>query len=174
MGLNQTDTYLLLAAERVAYEDKGRVAGRSSQGIRYLPGISYSFTQPIEMRVSEMIIGVRGDIAVKIFGPDLEQLNSYATQVEQVLKTISGNQDVYTVQNDGVQYMQVIVDRMQAGRLGLSVEDVQDALRVQIEGQQAGTVIEGNRRTPILFALLNRCGCHLQSFPQFVSLEKTV
>ncbi|MFY0099734.1 efflux RND transporter permease subunit, partial [Acinetobacter baumannii] len=82
-----------------------------------LPGISYSFTQPIEMRVSEMIIGVRGDIAVKIFGPDLDQLNGYATQVEQILKTVSGNQDVYTVQNDGVQYMRVVVDRMQAGRL---------------------------------------------------------
>ncbi|MFX7506763.1 efflux RND transporter permease subunit, partial [Acinetobacter baumannii] len=72
-----------------------------------------------------MIIGVRGDIAVKIFGPDLDQLNGYATQVEQILKTVSGNQDVYTVQNDGVQYMRVVVDRMQAGRLGLSVEDVQ-------------------------------------------------
>jgi cobalt-zinc-cadmium resistance protein CzcA len=102
------------------------------------------------MRVSEMIIGVRGDIAVKIFGPDLDQINSYATQIVQILKTISGNEDVYTVQNDGVQYMRVVVDRMQAGRLGLSVEDVQDALRVQIEGQQAGVVIEGNRRTPIL------------------------
>ena len=115
-----------------------------------LPGISYSFTQPIEMRVSEMIIGVRGDIAVKIFGPDLAQLNLYASQVEAVLKTITGNQDVYTVQNDGVQYLRVVVDRLQAGRLGLSVEEIQEALRMQVEGQRAGNVIEGNRRTPIV------------------------
>jgi cobalt-zinc-cadmium resistance protein CzcA len=151
MGLNQTDTYLLLKPQSEwRMKTKDELLAEIRKVLDTLPGISYSFTQPIEMRVSEMIIGVRGDIAVKIFGPDLEQLNSYATQVEQVLKTISGNQDVYTVQNDGVQYMRVIVDRMQAGRLGLSVEDVQDALRVQIEGQQTGTVIEGNRRTPIL------------------------
>lgn len=151
MGLNQTDTYLLLKPQSEwRMKTKDELLAEIRKVLDTLPGISYSFTQPIEMRVSEMIIGVRGDIAVKIFGPDLEQLNSYATQVEQVLKTISGNQDVYTVQNDGVQYMRVIVDRMQAGRLGLSVADVQDALRVQIEGQQTGTVIEGNRRTPIL------------------------
>jgi heavy metal efflux pump (cobalt-zinc-cadmium) len=151
MGLNQTDTYLLLKPQSEwRMKTKDELLAEIRKVLDTLPGISYSFTQPIEMRVSEMIIGVRGDIAVKIFGPDLDQLNSYATQVEQVLKTVAGNQDVYTVQNDGVQYMRVVVDRMQAGRLGLSVEDVQDALRVQIEGQQAGTVIEGNRRTPIL------------------------
>ena len=102
------------------------------------------------MRVSEMIIGVRGDLAVKIFGPDLDKLNEYARQIETLLKTIPGNQDVYTVQNDGVQYLTVAVDRLQAGRLGLSVEEIQDGLRTQIEGQRAGIVIEGNRRTPIV------------------------
>ena len=115
-----------------------------------MPGIKYSFTQPIEMRVSEMIIGVRGDLAVKIFGTDLAQLNEYASRVEALLKTVPGNQDVYTVENDGVQYLRVAVDRLQAGRLGLSVEEIQDALRTQIEGQRAGIVIEGNRRTPIV------------------------
>ena len=115
-----------------------------------MPGIKYSFTQPIDMRVSEMIIGVRGDLAVKIFGPELDQLNNYARQVEALLKTVTGNQDVYTVENDGVQYLRVTVDRLQAGRLGLSVEEIQDALRMQIEGQRAGVVIEGNRRTPIV------------------------
>ena len=115
-----------------------------------MPGFEYSFTQPIEMRVSEMIIGVRGDLAVKIFGPDLVQLNTYASQIETLLKTVPGNEDVYTVQNDGVQYLRVAVDRLQAGRVGLTVEDVQDALRTQVEGQRAGIVVEGNRRTPII------------------------
>lgn len=151
MGLNQTDTYLLLKPQG-EWRMKGKEALLTEvrKVLDTLPGISYSFTQPIEMRVSEMIIGVRGDIAVKIFGPDLSKLNEYASQVEQVLKTINGNQDVYTVQNDGVQYMRVVVDRLQAGRLGLSVDDIQDALRMHVEGQQAGNVIEGNRRTPIL------------------------
>ena len=151
MGLNQTDTYLLLKPQG-EWRMKGKEALLTEvrKVLDGLPGISYSFTQPIEMRVSEMIIGVRGDIAVKIFGADLDQLNQYASQVETVLKTIPGNQDVYTVQNDGVQYLRVVVDRLQAGRLGLSVEEIQDALRMQIEGQRAGNVIEGNRRTPIV------------------------
>ena len=97
-----------------------------------------------------MIIGVRGDIAIKRFGPDLDNLNQYAGEVEAVPKTILGNRDVYTVQNDGVQYLRVLVDRLQAGRLGLAIEKVQDALRTQIERQQAGSAIEGNRRTPIV------------------------
>ena len=151
MGLNQTDSYLLLKPQNQwRMKNKAALLTEVRTVLDGLPGISYSFTQPIEMRVSEMIIGVRGDIAVKIFGPELGPLNQYASQVEAVLKTISGNQDVYTVQNDGVQYLRVVVDRLQAGRLGLSVEEIQDALRMQIEGQRAGTVIEGNRRTPIL------------------------
>ena len=151
MGLNQTDTYLKLKPTREwRMQSKEALMNEVRKVLDGLPGIQYSFTQPIEMRVSEMIIGVRGDVAIKIFGPDLKQLNQYASQVEAIVKTIPGNQDVYTVQNDGVQYLQVAVDRLQAGRLGLSVEEIQEALRMQIEGQRAGIVIEGNRRTPIV------------------------
>ena len=151
MGLNQTDAYLLLKPQgEWRMKTKGALMDEVRKVLDPMPGIKYSFTQPIEMRVSEMIIGVRGDLAIKIFGPDLHKLNEYASQVEALLKTVSGSQDVYTVQNDGVQYLRVAVDRLQAGRLGLSVEEVQDALRQQIEGQRAGVVIESNRRTPIV------------------------
>ncbi|MEW6312510.1 MAG: CusA/CzcA family heavy metal efflux RND transporter [Pseudomonadota bacterium] len=151
MGLNQTDTYLLLKPQgEWRMKSKEDLMDEVRKVLDPMPGIEYSFTQPIEMRVSEMIIGVRGDLAVKIFGPDLDKLNAYARQVESLLKTVPGNQDVYTVQNDGVQYLRVVVDRLQAGRLGLSVEEIQDELRTQIEGQQEGIVVEGNRRTPIV------------------------
>jgi cobalt-zinc-cadmium resistance protein CzcA len=151
MGLNQTDTYLQLKPrDEWRMKSKEALMDEIRKVLDPMPGIEYSFTQPIEMRVSEMIIGVRGDLAVKIFGPDLDKLNAYASQVETLLKTVPGNQDVYTVQNDGVQYLQVAVDRLQAGRLGLSVEEIQDALRTQIEGQRAGIVIEGSQRTPIV------------------------
>ena len=151
MGPNQTDTYLLLKPQgEWRMKTKEALMDEVRKVLDPMPGIKYSFTQPIEMRVSEMIIGVRGDLAVKIFGPDLNKLNDYAGQVEALLKTVSGNQDVYTVENDGVQYLRVAVDRLQAGRLGLSIEEIQDALRMQIEGQRAGVVIEGNRRTPIV------------------------
>ena len=151
MGLNQTDTYLLLKPQgEWRMKSKEALMEEVRKVLDPMPGIKYSFTQPIEMRVSEMIIGVRGDLAIKIFGPDLHKLNEYAGQVEALLKTVSGNRDVYTVKNDGVQYLRVAVDRLQAGRLGLSVEEIQDALRLQIEGQRAGVVIESNRRTPIV------------------------
>ncbi|MFC2973746.1 efflux RND transporter permease subunit [Azotobacter bryophylli] len=151
MGLNQTDTFLLLKPrEEWRMETKDELMEELRKVLDPIPGIEYSFTQPIEMRVSEMVIGVRGDLAIKIFGPDLAQLNEYARLIVELLKTVPGNQDVYTVQNDGMQYLRVAIDRLQAGRLGLNVEEIQDALRAQIEGQRAGVVIEGNRRTPIV------------------------
>ena len=151
MGLNQTDTFLVLKPrDEWKLADKAALIAKIRTVLDQMPGISYSFTQPIDMRVSEMIIGVRGDVAIKVFGPDLKTLNELAGQVEAVMKKVPGNQDVYTVENDGVQYLRVAVDRQVAGRYGLSVEDVQDALRVQIEGQRAGTVIDGNRRIPIV------------------------
>ncbi|MRD49592.1 CusA/CzcA family heavy metal efflux RND transporter [Caenimonas koreensis DSM 17982] len=151
MGLNQTDTFLVLKPrEDWQLADKDALIDKIRKVLDDLPGVKYSFTQPIDMRVSEMIIGVRGDVAIKVFGPELDKLNELATQIEALIKQVPGNQDVYTVENDGVQYLRVAVDRLAAGRYGLSVEDVQDALRVQIEGQRAGTVIDGNRRIPIV------------------------
>ena len=151
MGLNQTDTFLVLKPrDEWKLADKPALIEKIRTVLNQMPGISYSFTQPIDMRVSEMIIGVRGDVAIKIFGPDLATLNELASLVEAQMKKVPGNQDVYTVANAGVQYLRVVVDRLVAGRYGLSVEEVQDALRVQIEGQRAGTVIDGNRRIPIV------------------------
>ena len=179
MGLNQTDTFLVLKPRNEwKLANKEALIAKIRTVLDQMPGISYSFTQPIDMRVSEMIIGVRGDVAIKVFGPDLKTLNELAGQVEAVMKKVPGSQDVYTVENDGVQSLRVVVDRLVAGRYGLSVEDVQDALRVQIEGQRAGTVIDGNRRIPIVlrgpdavkvspaeFASLSIMGADGQSVP---------
>lgn len=151
MGLNQTDTFLVLKPrEDWEVANKEALIDKIRGVLDQLPGVAYSFTQPIDMRVSEMIIGVRGDVAIKVFGPDLATLNDLAGQIVTLMKEVPGNQDVYTVENDGVQYLRVVVDRLAAGRYGLSVEDVQDALRVQVEGQRAGTVIDAGRRIPIL------------------------
>lgn len=150
MGLNQTDTFLILKPRSEwRMDSKDELLDELRKVLDQLPGTAYSFTMPIEMRVSEMIMGVRGDVAVKVFGPDLATLNRLAGEIEATLKTVSGNQDVYTVVNDGVQYLSVVVDRLAAGRFGLSVEEVQEALRLQIQGVEAGTVLEGVRRVPI-------------------------
>jgi cobalt-zinc-cadmium resistance protein CzcA len=150
MGLNQTDTFLVLKPRREwRAGGKDALVANIRSTLDALP-IKYSFTQPIEMRVSEMIIGVRGDIAIKVFGADLATLDELARRIEGIVKGVAGSQDVYTVQNDGVQYLRVVVDRMAAGRFGLDIEDVQDALRAQVEGQRAGIVTDGNQRVPIV------------------------
>jgi cobalt-zinc-cadmium resistance protein CzcA len=113
-------------------------------------GMDIAFTQPIEMRVSEMLTGTRGDLAIKVFGTDLAELNALAEKIAGLLKTIPGAQDVLTVKNEGVQYFTVEVDRLMAGRFGLSIEDIAAALRAQVEGQALGLVLEGGRRTPLV------------------------
>jgi heavy metal efflux system protein len=114
------------------------------------PGIAFKFTQPIEMRVSEMLTGTRGDVAVKLFGPDLEVLNEKAADIVDVLKGISGSSDVFTRENAGMQFLQLVIDRSAAGRLGLDSDSIQTLLRSQIEGLNLGIVQEGIKRTPLI------------------------
>jgi cobalt-zinc-cadmium resistance protein CzcA len=102
------------------------------------------------MRVSEMLTGVRGDLAIKIYGTDLAQLNALAAQTESLIAKLPGATDTLTVRNDGVQYLQIEIDRLAAGRFGLSAEQIQADLRRWIEGQPIGTVQEAGRRTPLV------------------------
>jgi cobalt-zinc-cadmium resistance protein CzcA len=151
MGLNETDIFMVL---RPKSEWRMRSKDELVEAIRVVldefPGIAYGFTQPIEMRVSEMLTGVRGDVAVKLFGPDLDVLNDYAAEIAGVLRDIDGSEDVFTSQNEGVQYYELEVDRLAAGRFGLEVEGLQRILRAQLEGLPLGIVQEGSRRTPLL------------------------
>ena len=151
MGLNQTDTFLVLKPiEQWRTPNKEWLADQLREVMKDFPGITYSFTQPIDMRVSEMLTGVRGDIAVKVFGPDLGELARIAGEIETLLKNTPGSEDAFTLKNDGVQYLRINVDRLAAGRLGLNIEELQAALRSVVEGQPAGLVIEPGRRTPLV------------------------
>jgi len=114
------------------------------------PGVGYAFTQPIEMRVSEMLTGVRGDLAIKIFGDDQAQLNASADAIVDILKGIRGAEDVYTPRNEGAQYYRLVADPMSAGRVGISVDELQRDLRTQVNGVRVGTVFEGARRVPLI------------------------
>ena len=114
------------------------------------PGLEFSFTQPIAMRVSEMLTGTRGDVAIKVFGTNMTALNDLGAQIVKIVEGIKGSEDAYTVKNDGVQYYRVVIDRLAAGRLGLNVDDISNTLRTQVEGRQLGSVIEEGRRTPLL------------------------
>ncbi|NCA26943.1 MAG: efflux RND transporter permease subunit, partial [Methylophilaceae bacterium] len=151
MGLNQTDQFLILnPRDTWRSPDKNVLIDRLREVMQDLPGIAYSFTQPIDMRVNEMILGVRGDLAIKIFGPDLNTLNQHAQHIKKILESIKGSQDAYTPQNSGVQYLRIEIDRMAAGRLGFNVTQIEDILRAHVEGKVLGIVQEGQRRTPLL------------------------
>ncbi len=151
MGLNQTDTFLVLKPiAQWRRPDKAWVSDRLREVLAEFPGTAYTFSQPIEMRVAEMVVGVRGDLALKIYGHDLDQLNGLAAKMAEVLRGLKGAEDVFTLKNEGVQYFRVAIDRLAAGRLGLQVDDIADALRAQVEGQLAGLVLEPGRRTQLL------------------------
>src|SRR4029079_10574739 len=151
MGPNQTDTFLVLKpADQRQTADKPALMQQLRQTLAQFPGLSFGFTQPIDMRVQEMISGVRGDVAVKIFGPDITKLNEIASKLSAILSGIDGAEDVYTTLNEGAQYYTVSVNRLEAGRLGLAVDTIAGSLRTQIEGRIIGTALEEGRRTPIL------------------------
>jgi cobalt-zinc-cadmium resistance protein CzcA len=151
MGLNQTDSFLELAPRSEwGVDDKEALIDAVRDVLDDFPGTSYAFTQPIEMRVSEMLTGTRGDLAVKIFGPDLTTLNQLAAQIETLLNGIDGAQDVYTLTNEGVQYLEVSPDRQRAGARGVDVVALQETLRAQVEGMPVGTVVQEGRRIPLM------------------------
>ncbi|MCB4858708.1 CusA/CzcA family heavy metal efflux RND transporter [Sphingobium sp. PNB] len=150
MGPNETDSFVRLKPQSEWRGDKDFVVGEMRKAMEGMPGIQPSFTQPIEMRVSEMLTGARGDLAVKIFGPDLATLADLAGQVQRTLSSISGASEVLTVANDSVDYLQLDIDRAAAGRFGMPVDRMQDALRAQVEGIHAGIVAEGQKRVPIM------------------------
>lgn len=151
MGLNETDNFLVLKPQaQWRTPDKNAIIDDIRRVMAEFPGLEFSFTQPIAMRVSEMLTGSRGDVAIKIFGTDIQKLSELAEQMVEVVGKIKGSEDAYTVKNNGVQYYRVAIDRLAAGRLGLSVEEISNTLRTQVEGRQLGMVIEPGRRTPLL------------------------
>ncbi len=151
MSLNDTDGFLILKPrEQWSVPDKAALMENIRAVMADFPGVTFAFTQPIEMRVDEMLTGVRGDLAIKIFGEDQEDLNRTADAIVKVVQDISGTEEVYTPRNEGAQYYRLVVDRLAAGRFGLSVEALEDLLRTQIEGMQVGTVYQGIRRIPLV------------------------
>lgn len=151
MGLNETDSFLVLADRKDwRRKDKAWLTDEIRKVAAQFPGVEATFTQPIEMRVSEMLTGSRGDLAVKVFGPDLKTLGDLAGRIETTLRNTRGASDVYTVAGDSVTYLQLDVDRAAAVRAGLSAEALQQELRAQLEGAPAGVVIEPGKRTTIL------------------------
>jgi heavy metal efflux system protein len=118
-----------------------------------VPGNNYEFTQPIQMRFNELISGVRSDVAVKVYGDDLDTLQALGERVESVMAAIDGAADVRAEQTTGLPLLTVIPDRERLARYGLAVKDVQDVVRVALGGQTVGSIFDGDRRFSIVVRL---------------------
>ena len=172
MGLNQTDMFLeIKPRDEWSFDTKDELIEKLRGVLSNFPGLVFGFTQPIEMRVSEMLTGVRGDVAIKIFGDDLNTLNEKAKEIASIIEKLDGAEDVFAAQNDGVQYLRVVIDRLAVGRLGLSIDDVESNLRSLIEGQNMGTIYEGSRRIPLI--IKGASGLR-QSADEFYNLRLTL
>ena len=118
-----------------------------------IPGNNYEFSQPIQLRFNELISGVRSDVAVKIFGDDMDVLNKTAGEIATMLQKIQGASEVKVEQTTGLPMLTVNIDRQKAARYGLNVADVQETVATAIGGREAGTLFEGDRRFDILVRL---------------------
>ncbi|MEA2048836.1 MAG: CusA/CzcA family heavy metal efflux RND transporter [Campylobacterota bacterium] len=151
MSLNDTDTFLVLKEKEDWREpSKAFVIEEIRKVLDDFVGIEYGFTQPIEMRVSEMLTGVRGDLAIDIFGSDNQQLEAIAVQIKGILETITGSSDVYKKANEGVEYFELAFDKKAMAYYDISQQELNDFLKVMVTGVQVGIIQEGMRRINLM------------------------
>ncbi|MGY2375285.1 CusA/CzcA family heavy metal efflux RND transporter [Pseudomonas sp. SDO524_S393] len=118
-----------------------------------VPGSAYELSQPIQLRFNELISGVRSDVAVKVFGDDMDVLNQTAGEIAETLQKLNGASEVKVEQTSGLPVLTINIDRDKAARFGLNVGDVQDTIAVAVGGRQAGTLYEGDRRFDMVVRL---------------------
>ena len=149
MGLNETDTFLVLKSKSEWRGTKEDIINDLRVVLDGFPGLVYGFTQPIEMRVSEMLTGTRGDVAIKIFGTDLAHLSEAALQIAQAVRSVPGAAEVIAPKAEGLQYVLVNLNRTTMGQAGFSVDALQQAFKNQIEGESLGYILKDGVRIPL-------------------------
>jgi heavy metal efflux system protein len=151
-----TDTYIMVK-DRSEWPDprkpKLQLVSELEAAVKEIPGNNYEFTQPIQMRMNELIAGVRADVAVKVYGDDLEQLMAVGEAVERVAGQVTGAADVKLEQLTGLPLLTITPDRAALARYGLSLKDVQDTVSIAVGGGHAGQLFEGDRRFDIVVRL---------------------
>jgi len=152
MPPNVADNFVMLKP-RDQWPDPGRskadLVAAMQEAVEQVSGNNYEFTQPIQMRFNELISGVRSDVAVKVFGDDMDVMNETAEQIAEVLEGIRGAADVKVEQTTGLPMLSVQIDREKAARYGLNVSEIQDSISTAIGGREAGVLFEGDRRFDI-------------------------
>lgn len=150
-GLNQTDTFIsFIPKKEWSVKNKDELLDKILDSLKDFKGINFSFTQPIEMRISEMLTGVRGDLAVKIFGDDIGELNKLSFQIAQVLKGIKGSSEVLTTLNEGVNYLYVTPNKEAMADVGITSDEFSKFLKSALEGLVVDVIPTGISRTPVM------------------------
>ncbi|MGI9150491.1 MAG: efflux RND transporter permease subunit, partial [Limnohabitans sp.] len=148
--------------------DQTDITQAISEKLKVLPGVQIVMAQPISDRVDEMVTGVRSDIAVKIFGDDLDELRRVANQIAKVAQTIQGAQDLRVERISGQQYLQIDIDRQAIARMGLNVSDVNDMIETAIGGKVASEVFEGERRFAAVVRLPERFRNNIEAISNII------
>jgi len=158
------DTYVMLKP-RERWPDprrpKAELVDQLQRELQFMPGNNYEFIQPIQMRFNELIAGVRSDVAVKVFGDDMDVLADVGTRIESVLAAVPGAADTKVEQTTGMPMLTINLKRDEMARLGLNVADVQDVVEVAFGGKVIGEVFEGDRRFDIVVRLPERLRTNL-------------
>ncbi|WQR86964.1 CusA/CzcA family heavy metal efflux RND transporter [Helicobacter pylori] len=150
-GLNQTDTFIsFIPKKEWSVKNKDELLEKIMDSLKDFKGINFSFTQPIEMRISEMLTGVRGDLAIKIFGDDIGELNGLSFQIAQALKGIKGSSEVLTTLNEGVNYLYVTPNKEAMADVGISSDEFSKFLKSALEGLVVDVIPTGISRTPVM------------------------
>ncbi len=150
-GLNQTDTFIsFIPKKEWSVKTKDELLEKITDSLKDFKGINFSFTQPIEMRISEMLTGVRGDLAVKIFGDDISELNQLSFQIAQALKGIKGSSEVLTTLNEGVNYLYVTPNKEAMADVGITSDEFSKFLKSALEGLIVDVIPTGISRTPVM------------------------
>ena len=148
MSMEESDVIISLKpkSEWVSAETKDELADKFKEALAVIPGIELEFTQPIEMRFNELITGVRADIAIKIFGQDLEILNKKANEIKDLIQNVEGASDIIVEKVEGLPQMNVSFDRAKIARHGLNIADLNEMIAMGFAGKVVGSVFEGERQ----------------------------
>ncbi|MEK6398631.1 MAG: CusA/CzcA family heavy metal efflux RND transporter, partial [Terriglobus sp.] len=155
MGEYESDSYISFTpkARDASPEDKQKLSDRMEAELNKIPGVSYEFTQPMQMRMDETITGTRGDVAVKIFGQDLDTLERLGKQVRSIIGSVKGASETQMELISGAEELQVEVDRASAARYDVNVADIQEIIENLYGSRKVSEMIEGEQRFPIAFRL---------------------
>lgn len=156
MPPNVADTFVMLKP-RKEWRDpsmsKADLVKQLEEAVAKVPGNNYEFTQPIQMRFNELIAGVRSDVAVKIFGDDMDVLLQTGNRIASVLQRVKGGSDIKVEQVSGLPVLTIQMDRKKMARYNINTADVQDVIQVAIGGEKAGEIFEGDRRFDLVVRL---------------------